>query len=480
MSSPILQLLGIVLVAASVAIIVVRARRAAAPLWRPEANITAGYAAGQILETMKSAVVVSDMHGRIRVANRAAERLLGYTRGALIDVRLRDILPTDENLTTGKLVSTLGVMEHAMRWRARDGSGVDVLAASSLLRNRRKLPIGVVYVASDFTERKRAEDALRQSEARYRLLFERNLAGVYRTTLAGPVLECNDACARVFGFDSREEFIAAGAHSLYFDPADRERLMQKLVEQKQLSNYEQRMRRRDGSVVWVIENATLLDGGVIEGTLIDITDRKLAQEQIEYQAYHDGLTGLPNRLLFRDRITVALPHARRNQRTSAVMFLDLDEFKLVNDTLGHTVGDRLLQVIAARITECVRAGDTVARMGGDEFTVLLADLRDGDGAALVAEKVLEAVRQPVVVGGHELHVTTSIGIAVYPHDGDDAETLLKNADGAMYRAKELGRDNFQYAMKPRIEIGRDPAAHPQPRLRAKIGESGRPDRKRTT
>jgi diguanylate cyclase (GGDEF)-like protein len=157
------------------------------------------------------------------------------------------------------------------------------------------------------------------------------------------------------------------------------------------------------------------------------------------------LTGLPNRLLFRDRISIALAHARRAQRNCAVIFLDLDQFKLVNDTLGHTFGDRLLQAIGARLVSCVRAEDTVARMGGDEFTILLTDLVDRRGASTVAHKVLDAVRHPVTVDEHELYVTTSIGISIFPDDGADAEMLLKNADRAMYRAKELGRDNFQFA-----------------------------------
>src|SRR5688572_2246724 len=290
------------------------------------------------------------------------------------------------------------------------------------------------------------------SEARYRLLFERNLAGVFRTGADGRILECNDACARIFGFGSRDEFLAADAHDFYFDEEERDRVVQMLRDQGQISNLELRLRRRDGAAVWVLENVSLLDGDTLEGTIIDITDRKHAQEQMEYQAYHDSLTHLPNRLLFRDRITVALAHARRNGRASAVMFLDLDQFKLVNDTLGHTVGDRLLQVIGARLVTCVRAEDTVARMGGDEFTILLVDLHDRRGAVAVAQKVLEAVRHPVLVDEHELYVTTSVGIAIFPDDGADAESLLKNADRAMYRAKELGRDNFQFSTPAKFEI----------------------------
>ncbi|MDP9194474.1 MAG: EAL domain-containing protein [Acidobacteriota bacterium] len=426
---------------------------AATAVWHFElADITPQYAAGQILETMKNAVVVSDMHGRIRVVNRGAERLLGYESDGLRDAHLRDILEREDNLSTGQLINSMGVLEHPMVWRGADGTRVDVLAASSFLRDDGGTPIGVVYVANDFTERKRAEQALRESEHRYRTLFERNLAGVFRTGADGRILECNDACARIFGFESRDEFLAADASDLYFDDTERERVVKMLREQRQISNFELRLRRRDGSTVWVLENVSLLEGDILEGTIIDITDRKHAQEQMEYQAYHDSLTQLPNRLLFRDRITFALAHARRNTRSSAVMFLDLDQFKLVNDTLGHTVGDRLLQVIGARLVTCVRAEDTVARMGGDEFTILLADLHDRRGAVAVAQKVLEAVRHPVIVDDHELYVTTSVGIAIFPEDGEDAEALLKNADRAMYRAKELGRDNFQYSTPAKFEV----------------------------
>ncbi len=318
-------------------------------------------------------------------------------------------------------------------------------------------------IAVDVTDRQRAEERLRENEERYRLLFERNLAGVFRSRPDGRVLEVNDAVARIFGYE-REELLKDSAYSLYFSREERQRLMARLREQKSLSNIEVRMRRRDGTPVWVLENMTLLetaDGGIIEGTIIDITDRKAAQEQVEYQAYHDVLTGLPNRLLFRDRIGVALAHARRSRRAVAVMFLDLDQFKLVNDTLGHTVGDGLLQAAAERLVHCVRGDDTVARMGGDEFTILLSDLSDTRAAATVAQKVLDSISHPIEVDGHELFITTSIGISIFPDDGMDAEMLLKNADRAMYRAKEAGRNNYQFATRVAVE-----AAAARRRLRA--------------
>jgi len=532
-------------------------------------ELTPEYAAAQILATMKGSVIVVDLDGKIRVANRAAANMLGYPDSALLGKHIRSIVSPEENLTTGQLLHSLGVLEQNMAWRTAAGARIDVAATSSFVRDDSGNPVGIVYAATDVTERRRAEQALRESEHRYRTLFEgnplpmwvydydtlgfiavneaavqhygfakdeflrmtikdirpveelpvlrgildsrrdrneprivkhrkrngqvfdaeitsfeflsagrrsrlviavdvtdrrraeerlreseeryrhlfeRNLAGVYRSTIEGRILDGNDAIARMFGYRDREDLLAHGnAHSLYNSEEDRNRLMAQLRENGSLSNVEVHMRRRDGTPVWVIESATLLENGVLEGTIVDITDRKTAQEQMEYQAYHDALTGLPNRLLFRDRIDVALAHAKRHHTAAAVMFLDLDQFKLVNDSLGHTVGDALLQEVGTRLVLSIRADDTVARMGGDEFTVLLTDVKDPGASAIVAQKLLDAISQPMLIEGHELYVTTSIGIARSPEDGSDAETLLRRADGAMYRAKEAGRNNFQFA-----------------------------------
>jgi diguanylate cyclase (GGDEF)-like protein/PAS domain S-box-containing protein len=182
--------------------------------------------------------------------------------------------------------------------------------------------------------------------------------------------------------------------------------------------------------------------GVI-GLIRDITERKQAEQQIEYQAYHDALTGLANRRLFQEHLSLALALAGRRNGLVAVLFLDLDNFKLINDTLGHTIGDDLLRVVAERVKACVREGDTVARVGGDEFTIVLQDIVKSEDAAVVAQKVLRTIAEPVELNGHRLYVTTSIGITTFPDDGDDAETLLKNADNAMYRAKSEGRNTYQ-------------------------------------
>ena len=544
-------------------------------VWRYHlVDLTPAYAAGQILSTMKGAVVVVDLSGRIRVANRAAAAMLGHSEQTLVGRHMRAILAPEEKISTGRIVHSAGTLEQSMRWRAADDRIIDVTVSSSYVRDAENNPVGVVYAASDVTERRRAEQQLRESEERYRklfdgnplpmwvydfttlrfidvnqaairhygfsrdeflgmtiaqirpadelsrmrealetappyseakifrhqkkdgsvfeadvtsfefevagrrarlviavdvterrraeqrlreseeryrLLFERNLAGVFRSTIDGRTLECNDAMARIFGYDTPAEFLSQPAMAVYDQPEDRQRLMSRLKEQRVLSNIEVRLRKRDGTLIWVLENINLLDGDIIEGTIIDITDRKTAQEQMEYQAYHDVLTDLPNRLLFRDRIGVALAHAKRHRTAAAVMFLDLDQFKIVNDSLGHTVGDGLLRAVGERLVASVRGHDTVARMGGDEFTILLSDVGGSSDAATVAQKLLESVSHPIVVDGHELFVTTSIGIALFPDDGTDAETLLKNADRAMYHAKEQGRNNFQFASVAALE-----------------------------
>ena len=179
------------------------------------------------------------------------------------------------------------------------------------------------------------------------------------------------------------------------------------------------------------------------GTARDITERKEAEAFINFQAYHDLLTRLPNRALFKDRLSVAITQAQRNNTELAVMFIDLDRFKIINDSLGHTMGDRLLQAVSQRLQECIRKGDTLSRFGGDEFTLLLPDVKDSDAAIHIAEKILSDIKKPFQLGSREVYIGASIGIAIYPESGDDMDSLIKNSDIAMYRVKKTGKDGYQ-------------------------------------
>ncbi len=294
-------------------------------------------------------------------------------------------------------------------------------------------------VTEQLEERKRAEE-------RYRLLFDRNLAGVYIATTDFRVISCNDACAQMFGYGSANEFIESHGTIAYAYERDRDAILRRLHAEGVVTNEEVELQGRDGRSVWALENVRLVESpnsATLEGILLDVSDRKRAEEEIAYRAYHDPLTDLPNRALFLDRLTVATAHAERQQRRLAVMFIDVDDLKMVNDTLGHATGDELLNRIAQRLGDMIRRGDTVARVGGDEFLILLPDVHGEQDASSIAQKILDRIAAPFVVHGEEMHVTASIGVAMYPNDGVDAETLIRNADGAMYRVKERGGNRFQ-------------------------------------
>ncbi|HYU27260.1 MAG TPA: diguanylate cyclase, partial [Thermoanaerobaculia bacterium] len=303
------------------------------------------------------------------------------------------------------------------------------------------VPAMRVWSFRDVTARFAAESALRESELRYRLLFEQNAAGVCVTTPEGMVVDCNSTFSAMLGCN-RVDLIGHLMADFYARPVEREELATMLRDAAMLNSVEVEMRRRDGSSVWVLKNLTL-SGDRIHSTVVDISDRKRAEEQIEFHAYHDVLTNLPNRKLFMDRLSQALTRCRRYGKSLAVMFVDLDHFKSINDTFGHTAGDELLLEMSRRLRACVRDDDTVARLGGDEFTIILSELRHPEDAANVAEKILESIALPLTIADTPIEVSASIGIALYPVDGQDAETLLRNADSAMYRAKEAGRNTYQ-------------------------------------
>lgn len=305
----------------------------------------------------------------------------------------------------------------------------------------------------DITRRRENEQALRDAEARYRGIFESVSDGIYQTTREGRYLRANSELARIFGYDSAAELVMAVSdigRELYVDPGRRDEFMRLLRERGMVKNFESQVYRRDKSVIWISENAREMygPGGAFlhyEGTVEDITERKSYEGRVAHQATHDMLTGLPNRALLTDRIEQAVRFAAREGTNIAVAFVDLDHFKFINDSVGHQVGDALLQKIAERLRGCMRQSDTVARVGGDEFVLLLPLVRNGGDTVLQAvQRVLAAVSERCEVEGREFLLSCSVGVSLFPKDGTDADTLLRHADSAMTQAKQNGRNNFQF------------------------------------
>jgi diguanylate cyclase (GGDEF)-like protein/PAS domain S-box-containing protein len=331
----------------------------------------------------------------------------------------------------------------SVRWVWERGTGV---------RNDAGRVIAIEGLIQDITERRNAVQALREAERRYRGLFDNAIEGIFRTTAEGHYLDANPALANIYGFASPQELMTSLrdiGRQLYVDPQRREEFMRIVRARGSVSGFESQVYRKNGDIIWISENARALfdaDGKCVgyEGTVEDITERKLYQARIEQQANYDTLTGLANRSLLQDRLEQALLTATSYNSRLAVAFVDLDRFKFINDSLGHHIGDKLLKAMANRLESCVRECDTVARLGGDEFVVLLTGQTAPVQVRAVVERMLSVVSQPWIIEQGEFNISCSIGVALFPNDGTDAQTLLKHADSAMYRAKESGRNNFQF------------------------------------
>jgi diguanylate cyclase (GGDEF)-like protein/PAS domain S-box-containing protein len=391
-----------------------------------------------------------DLDGRHVHVNAAYARVLGWTEEELRSRDLSGFVHPEDlagvNEVAARVIAgdpTDEPME--VRFIHRDDRPIWVLRSVALLPGSAGEPAGLVTQIQDITEKKRAEDALSASEESYRLLFERNLAGIYRIRLDGTIRNCNEAFARILGWE-REELIGRNIQNLLLDGTFRSSLLPRLERLGNLSNVEARLRHRDGSTVWVLENLTKTDEApsgapFIEGIIVDITSRKRAEDRLLHDALHDALTGLANRALFMDRLDHVIRRARRQGFLFAVLFLDLDRFKLVNDSFGHLSGDQLLVAVAVRIASAIRTEDTVARIGGDEFAVLLDGIRDEEEAHQAAVRLQGSLARPFDAGGRDVFVTASIGIAVGNGDGRP-DDLLRDADTAMYHAKAAGKAQF--------------------------------------
>jgi diguanylate cyclase (GGDEF)-like protein/PAS domain S-box-containing protein len=330
--------------------------------------------------------------------------------------------------------------------RHRDGQIVALELVETAVRRGGRVR-AVQGFARNVTERIRAEDALRDSEERYRTLFEESRDAVYMSSIDGGMLRANQAMLEMFGIEPGE-LPSLRLADLYYDPSDRQRFRDEIFRTGYVRDYELRLKRRDGTPVHCLISATLRrapTGEVtgFQGIIHDITQRKRAEEQLAYGALHDALTGLPNRALFVDRLGQALERVRRGGPPFAVFFLDVDRFKVVNDSLGHAVGDELLIAAAGRMERVVRPGDTVARFGGDEFTLLVEAVGGAVDATHMAERVLEALAEPFSLDHHEVFTSASVGIAVGTTGTEDPEVLLRNADAALSRAKALGKNRYE-------------------------------------
>ena len=418
------------------------------------------------VETVGIGITVTDVEGRIVYTNPAEARMHGYTTEELVGKHAQMLAPPParQGVAPRQLAALKGWRRESFNVR-KDGSLFPVQLVSDVVTDAFGTPIGIVTCCVDISERRQAEAAQRASEARYRKLFERNLAGVYRATVEGAILECNDALARILGWSSQQEVRSRKVADFYFRKRDLKRVMEDLYRLGTLAAHEIELRRRDGSPVWVLANASLLEEGggppIVEGTLVDITQRKLARRQLEFQAHHDALTGLPNRALLEQRLAAALRHAGRGGGGLALLYLDVDRLKEINDTLGHDAGDALLRGLGDRLANCLRREDTVARVGGDEFVVLLPAVRTRQEAAGVAQKLLKALANRFQLEGHEVHATSSLGIALYPEDGSDAAALRRQADAALYRAKQLGRNTYRFSSSDSDE-GSGEGSGPEP------------------
>ncbi len=410
-----------------------------------------------ILDTAGALVVVLDWEGKIVRFNRACEKITGYAFEEVQNKFIWDLFLIREELAIVKAVfeelrGGKAANECENFWVTKDGKRRIIAWSNSTLLDADGSVKYIIGTGIDITDRKEAEEALRLAERKYRSIFENAVEGIFQTTVDGYYITANPMLARIYGYDSTEELLAALTdieHQLYVQPNRRTEFMSLVQEQGAVWGFESQVYCKDRTIIWISENAYALyddDGKLLgyEGTVVDITERKRAEATIEYQAFHDLLTNLPNRTLFKDRLAISLANCHRNHHRLAVMFLDLDGFKRINDTLGHSVGDQLLQVVAERLKSCLREGDTVARWGGDEFTVLLPQITYIHEVAKVAQRILDAFEQPFELDDRQVSTSTSIGIAIYPQDGEELQDLLKNADYALYKAKENGRDNYQF------------------------------------
>lgn len=404
----------------------------------------------QILNSANEGIIGLDKDGVIVFANPAAAAMTGRPVEGLVDRALAELIDPSLSARTraqllraalgGRLPASVDMVF------SRGTEGVFPVEFASAPIEEDGTAVGSVMVFRDVTERRRSEEKLRLAAT----VFETTAEAVIVMDADQRVTAVNPAFTEITGY-SAEEVIGQLPSFLTGGTRHKEAAAALWEGVRKFGRWEGELwnRRKSGEdyAERLAVSSIADERGVIQQYVVvlsDITQRKLDEERIRYQANYDALTGLPNRALFLDRLNQAVSVSARSGQRVGLMFIDLDGFKLVNDTLGHDIGDRLLQEAGARLSSCVRSYDTVARLGGDEFTIIMPNLGDGQSAAPVAQRIIDSLEQPFDLVGQEALVSASIGITVFPDDAADAQTLLKNADAAMYRAKEHGKANYQF------------------------------------
>ncbi|KAB1443483.1 diguanylate cyclase [Pseudodesulfovibrio senegalensis] len=328
---------------------------------------------------------------------------------------------------------------------------VDVQTLKSKVQVFLQLHRQKVQLQNEIRQRAEAERALRAAEEKFRSIFERAVEGIFQCSMDGTFREANPALLGILGYDRPEDLIGVPglADRLMHDGEQKRRFLASLRNDGYVSNFEFEVIRQDGKVVWLSESSRLVrdengDELLIEGVVEDVTRRKSREKELRHLATIDSLTGVPNRHVFFDRLEHAVQAARRYKTELAVLFVDLNDFKSVNDSFGHGVGDRLLGQVADRCLGRIRAADTFARIGGDEFGVLLERIEGVDSVSAVARGLIDVLEKPFEVNGRIMRVGATIGISLYPVNGDDAADLLSKADSAMYMSKRTGSSGYAF------------------------------------